>query len=220
MCMAWLQLQFAVGRWVAEPCRGGSWSWAWILVTEEGLRTRTCGGVGCGLVWMLCPPSGSPPDGARGERRELSLPALHMSLHMGWEKEVRAPGILPGRVDVISKARGRLARTARRTGMEPNSLLPLSGQTLMFPVTLGGELRGYPRMQTPGRHGGPHSGGHQVGTPRESTGTHTLTLSKGTLACHLAQLLHILDSLCNLQRPLCPHFLPLPPHSAHLSPAV
>lgn len=65
--LVWLQPHVAVGSWVAEPYGGRSGPWAWILLTEEGLRTRTCGGVVCDLVWMLCPPLGSPADGARGE---------------------------------------------------------------------------------------------------------------------------------------------------------
>lgn len=68
---------------------------------------------------------------------------------------MRTPGVLPGRVDVISTARGRLARTARRAGMEPNSLLPLGERALVLPITPDGELKGCPRIEIPGKHGVP-----------------------------------------------------------------
>lgn len=70
----------------------------------------------------------------------------HVIVVGSWEEEVRAPRILPGRVDVISKTWRRLAKTARRTGMEPSPLLPLGGQALVLPIPPDGELKGYPRM--------------------------------------------------------------------------
>lgn len=66
---------------------------------------------------------------------------------------MRTLGVLPGRVDVTSKAMGRLARTVRRAAMEPNSLLPLGEWAVVLPITPDGELKGSPRIQIPGRHG-------------------------------------------------------------------
>lgn len=70
ICIAWPQPSFAGEDGWQSPVEEGAGLGPGSLSPRKGLEL--------GLVWMLCPPSGSPAGGARGERRELSLLALHV----------------------------------------------------------------------------------------------------------------------------------------------
>lgn len=111
------------------PLRRG-WPWAWVLV-------RT---VVCGLVWTLCPPSGSPAGEARGEAGLVSAPrSLFTCVYGGLRPGRGVRALRPARrADVSSKVGGQLDRVAQRAGGEQALvLLPVRPQDAQAGVGRG-----------------------------------------------------------------------------------